>query len=106
MRAVAVEREAKRGQQRDEGFAFAGGHLGELSLGQREAGEELHIVRRKPARPADGLGDERDGGDVQRLTEAACARLGAQGGGALAEAGFALVREAGGELPDALDRCA
>ena len=67
VRAVAVEGEAKSGEQGDEGFAFAGGHFGELSPGQREAGVELAIVRGKSARAADGFGDEGDGSGVQGL---------------------------------------
>ena len=64
VRAAAFEREAERGQQRDERLAFAGGHLAEMPRGEDVAGVELHVVGHEVMRATDGLGDERDGFDV------------------------------------------
>ena len=82
MRAVSAQGEAKRGQQRDERLAFAGGHLDERPVGEREAGEELDVVGGEAVRAADAFGDERDG-----LALGIRQRLARRRGGALAQAG-------------------
>ena len=95
MRAFSAQRKDECGEKCDEGFTFAGGHFGELSVCENEAGMELAVVGRKRSCAPDGLGDEGDGARVKVGAVLAGVRFCAQCGGVLAKAGVAFVRECG-----------
>ena len=59
--AFAGQRVQVRGQRRHQRLAFAGAHLGDAAVVQRESADELHVEVAHLERAARGLADHREG---------------------------------------------